>query len=114
MKDTSVIYTEKELETIGRLISKRSPAKQAVAALAGSVSAPAMVEKAVRLTADWQYSVKAIKRLRQAKAARIEAVIKLTQAKSAHEIMDLIEEAKARQQSVMSELNHAMIRSFLS
>lgn len=113
MKNTSVIYTEKELETIGRLISKRAAAKQAVVALATS-SSPEDVQCAVENFSGWLHSVEAIKRLRQAKVAKIEVTIKLHRAKSAREIMDLLAEAKARQQSVMSELNRAMVRSFLS
>jgi len=113
MKNSSVIYTEKELETIGRLIRGRASAKQAVVALATSSSSEDQ-KQAVESFASWQRSVKVIRRLRRAKAAKIEAVIKLTQAKSAREIMDLLAEAKSKQESVMSELNLAMVRSFLS
>lgn len=112
-KQIPVIYTERELELIGRLINKRSPAKQAVMALATS-SSPEDVQCAVEKFSGWQHSIEAFKRLRRAKAAKLETVIKLSQAKTARDIMDLLAEGKSRQQSVMSELNGAMVRAYLS
>jgi len=113
MPNTKVVYTPSELATIGRLVSKRSPAKQAVMRLAESESM-LDVQEAVRMTSDWHRSLKAIKALRKAKAAKIETVIRLSQARTASEILDLVEEGKSRQKSVMTELNSAMTVSFLS